>query len=417
VAVPCFNTSLVVISWLSLTAGCGARSALEDGPGSGPEGGAGAGANGSGADGAGAGLSNYDPDVECPVAGCAGDQDCPPAVLTAGRPIGWATIDGGDLYFTTNDPEGDNVLIRVPVCGGEEQVLLERERFAGDGAIAGDDLYIPVEEPTREVVRMPKIGGAATAIHTHEAGDPYTTRAVTVAAGYALLSQYSFDGGLVLKEVNPKGKARALQGNLSDADWFLVTSVASGFLPNRPVFFQPENGDAYAAYLGSDFGVFRVSPFNALAEPPVFVSAYNVEVPVIGPLLIKSSKETDPTVYFSSNQDFGPPNQFKLANGVLENILPEMSDGIMLALDDGQIFGSGNDFYMDDYEDDEFGGGIWQAAEGDAYAEGVSSTRFQNALALEIHGKSVYVRTTRAVVRFPKDCKVGEDRCRFYYEE
>ncbi len=412
--VACFRSLNVCLALLSLTAGCGARSALEDGPGSGPEGGAGA--NGSGANGAGAGLGNYDPDEECPVAGCD-DDECPPALLAAGRAIGWASVDGGDLYFSTNDPEGDNALIRVPVCGGEEQVLLERERFAGEGAIVGDDLYIPVEEPTREVLRIPKSGGAATVIHTHGNGDPYTTRAVTVANGYVLLSQYSFDGGLVLKEINPKGKARALHGNMSDSDWFFVTSVASGFLPNRPAFFPPENGDAYAALLGSDLGIFRVLPFNALTDPPVFVSPYQLDVQVAGPLLTKGSTASDLTVYFSSSDYSGEPNHFKLANGVLENILPEMSDGIMLAVDEGQVFGSGNDFYVDDYEDFEFSGGVWQAGEGDEWGEGVFTTRFQNVFALEIHGKSVYVRTTRAVVRFPKDCKVGAERCRFYYEE
>jgi hypothetical protein len=393
---------------------CGGRTALEDGPGSSPD------DDGAGGDagigGGGAGLSNYDPDVECPNLGCGTDEACPPAILTAGRELAWATIDGGDLYFATNDPDAENALIRVPVCGGGEQVLLERKRFAGEGVIAGDYLYIPVEEPTREVLRLPKTGGAPTVIHTHEANDPYLTRAISANNGYVMLSQYSFDGGLVLKEINPSGKAHALNENLPDQDWFLVTTVASGFLPNKPAFFTPPSGEGYAALIGAEFGVYRVRPFDALAGDPTFIEPFHLDVPAVGPLLVEGGNEADLTVYFSASP-YDDQIHFKLEAGFLQPILPE-ADGMMLAIDGGQVFGSENDFYMGEQPEDlEYGGSIWQAAATDLYGERVFSTRFQNAFAVEVHGESVYVRTTRAVVRFPKSCYVGDERCTFHYED
>lgn len=410
----CLTIRVLGVSLLALVAACGGRTALEDGPGSHPndgEGGAGTGGNG-----AGAGLSNYDPDVECPLVACEGGT-CEPAVIASGHAIGWLTVDGGDIYFTTDDEGGNNALIRVPVCGGEQQVLIERERFAGEGAIVGDDLYIPVEEPAREVLRMPKVGGAATVIHTHDASDPYVTRAISGVNGYILLSQYSFDGGLVLNEINPKGKAHALNDNVPDSDWFLVTSVANGFAANKPVFFTPSDGSAYGALIGSDLGIYLVRPFDGKAGDPVFIEPFDLEVPVRGPLIAVGSSEADLAVYFSSDENYPEPAHYKFAGGTLEPVLPEEYDGIMLGLDEGQIFGSWNDYYQDQYEDYEFGGDVWQATEGGVDIESVFTTRFQNVHALEIHGASVYVRTTRAVVRFPKACQTPNGRCHYYYEE
>ncbi|MBL8743707.1 MAG: hypothetical protein JNK04_21505, partial [Myxococcales bacterium] len=131
-------------------------------------------------------------------------------------------------------------------------------------------------------------------------------------------------------------------------------------------------------------------------------------------VLTSDPNDPDAVLFFSTEDDIETEVHFKLEGETLTPILPD-TGGVLVALDGDQLYGTSNYFYYDEFGNIDSRGDLWRAVESGVGVEGLLTTNGQNVFQLEVHGQSLYVRTTRALLRLPKSCQTADDTCRFTF--